>query len=286
MSERKGKQNATTPSTKHDAYRVIGDSMNYIGIACNLLLTSAAMTKWPNAALYDEWFNQNGYCVNFDPQRRIDTSITASLVLIISAVGTYFFKEAKKSTMNPVLRKRVESSIFANFAHGFGHLFLYYLGGPPPPVNFSLTMEGLGWALTLFAFWFGTLNTLMSSASSKIAIILAVTAIGLQEFLGVPPELSFTYSQTFILLSIAVDQLIQPLERKGFTYMVMAFSYVPLLVLFVLEGTTCSNFLAHIGGHALYDSYLSLMPFALYYIVRHHEKTIESTSKDPKVKMV
>ena len=100
-----------------------------------------------------------------------------------------------------------------------------------------------------------------------------------QYSLNVPANLSFTYSQSVILVAGALDQLLLlPFEEKlvdgGWTYCVHATSYVPLLVLYAIEMTTCSTTFLSVGGdHSWYDGYLALLPFVLYHMLpRYFDK--------------
>jgi len=83
--------------------------------------------------------------------------------------------------------------------------------------------------------------------------------------LDVPPNLAFTYSQAVILSAGSFDQLIRRDEyaKSGYLY----FAYA-LYILYAMEMFICQNsILANLGGHFVYDLYLSIAPFVLYYVI-------------------
>ena len=131
----------------------------------------------------------------------------------------------------------------------------------------------------LYFFWMGALKASMTSlASSKgnsrivsLLTVLSILIIAAQYCLNVPANMSFTYSQSVIFAAGALDQLfLLPKEEKfvdgGWTYFVHAASYLPLYLFYAIEMTSCSTTLASFGGdHSLYDGYIALLPFMLYY---------------------
>jgi hypothetical protein len=266
----------STKAKAQDTYRSFGDAMNYAGIITNILVTSAAMTGTP-AGAYDAWWLGHGFCVNQNSDRAIDTEVLCFVVLAGSSVLLYVFNE---QTTNPQLQAKMSAGIFANFAHGFGHLFLFLLGSAPPPMEFAMTPAAIGNIVMLFCFWVGVLKAVVISLNNNHAAIAATVVLATQHILNVPPGLAFTYSQSVILLAGAFDQLRIPKKEKGFTYLAVATSYVPLFVLYVIEMTHCTDVLASFGGHAVYDTYLAIMPFLLFYSVRYHE---QGSLKKPKI---
>lgn len=153
--------------------------------------------------------------------------------------------------------------------HGFGHLFLLALGGPPPAIELSFNAAAIGYLVVLLCFWIGVLNVYVTSLPMTGVISMAFAILTAQYILDVPGELSFTFTQSVILTVGAIDQLL--LREKGFTYFIVAASQLPLFVFFFFEMTQCSSVLALMGGHTLYDTYLAILPFCQYYIVTSYE---------------
>jgi hypothetical protein len=164
----------------------------------------------------------------------------------------------------------MNGSIFANAAHGGGHLFLFLLGGPPPALELEPTPAAIGNLIMLVCFWYGVLKNIVVSFSSRAALIASVVVLTIQYLLDVPGKLSFTFSQSVILFAGALDQLL--LKEKGFTYLASATTYFPILFLCAVEMTNCQNLLApYFGGHGVYDFYLAVLPFLHYGVVRAYD---------------
>jgi hypothetical protein len=169
------------------------------------------------------------------------------------------------------LETRLLSSIVANASHGFGHLFLLALGGPPPAMELSWKLEAMAYWLVLLCFWTGVLKNLLPNAlpTYKRAVILSVAVLFVQYILSVPPELAFTYSQSVILFGGSLDQLATS-HKKNFTYLAISASMLPLFVFYAMEMTACQRWA--VPGHALYDYYLAAQPFLLHaVVVQWHE---------------
>ena len=295
-------------------YRTLGDVVNYAFLVLNVVITSIAMLGLPDASAYDSWWTENGFCVNQAPPdpatgRRLhlhlDTEILCCLVLVTSAIVTHLFLQKSKSTKTSPLNSssssnqqllllRMQGGVLANAAHGLGHLFVYYSPGPPPAISLHWKDDPMALAniIMLLCFWVGVLRAVVLSISHYgTAVMLAVAILTAQYLLNVPPNLSFTFSQSVIFLAGSIDQLIlvrqrqqrqqQPTRKpqqqssKGeddnFCYALIALSFLPNMFLYALEMTYCTKILAPIGGHAIYDTYLSVQPFLLYFAVQLHE---------------
>ena len=159
------------------------------------------------------------------------------------------------------------ASIFGNFAHGFGHMFI----GTPPALELSLEPAALANILMLMMFWVGTLRAWLDLPTNNAAAA-SVAVLGIQWMRGVPPELSFTYSQSILLLATSLNQL----RRKNnylsggdsFLFFVFALYQLPLFQLYYLKMFSCSDsFLSKLGGHAVEDAYLAIAPVGIYYAV-------------------
>lgn len=248
--------------------RFIGDTINYVAILFIAVATASAMLDTPK--IFDPLWKKVGFCVSDDPNRSIDTEILCALFLTTSGISLYFFAQSRPKGGDELAQMRLQSGAFSNVAHGVGHLFVYYAGGPPPAVEFKWDPMAIANIVMLFFFFAATLRTLMQVAGKHVPILLAIATIVCQAILKVPPELSFTYSQSVILLSGIVDQLLLDNKRKGFSYVLIALQYVPTLVLYGFESLQCQK-LASFGGHAIYDFYLSVVPFALYYAVASYD---------------
>lgn len=256
--------------------RRLGDAINSVAIVVIAVATASAMLDTPD--MFDPLWKRVGFCVSVDPARAFDTEILCCLFLTTSGILLYFFAQSRPDGADELVRMRLNAGAFANVAHGMGHLFVYYSGGPPPPVEFKLDPLAIGNIVMLLCFFIGTLRTLMQVARPQVPVILSVVTIVGQAILRVPPELAFTYSQSIILIAGIVDQMLLDKTRKGFSYFLIALQYAPLLLLFGLEGLQCRQ-LAPFGGHAIYDFYLSVAPFALYYAVNSYATTTKAKQK-------
>lgn len=251
-------------------YAVVGDLLNCITIVVNLVLTSTAMIGLPkNPTLFDDWWTGSGFCISQQPERVFDTEIICSLCLILSAFGSHLFIASKQRVLKEdrQLLHKLKGGVFANLGHGVGHLFLYMLGIAPPKMHLGWSLDGIGNALVTLCFFVGVFRAILVSLSLSSITILACLVILFQVLLDVPGGLAFTYSQSVILVAGAVDQMLLP--KKGRTYAVVAGSFVPLLALYMLEMTQCRQLLSWFGGHAVYDVYLSVLPFLLFYGIQH-----------------
>jgi len=273
-------------SKSYRSYRHIGDVLNYSSIALNLGMTAMAMLGLPSRSAYDSWWTANGFCVNEADSRSFDTEVLCCLVLVTSAVTTQLFlnqllkNKSNQSSLDPQLQSKLEGSVLANAAHGIGHLFVYFSPGPPPPILLEKDPLAVANIVMLICFWVGVLRAVvLSIPNNSAAFFLAVIILTAQYLLKVPPNFSFTYSQSIILLAGSADQLFLPRERRGsFVYALIAATYLPTLFLYGLEMTQCSGILAPIGGHGVYDTYLACLPFFLYFAVKQHEGYKRKTS--------
>ena len=179
-----------------------GQIAHYVALLLNVVLTSVAMIGLPNRSAYDSWWTSDGFCVI--EGNEVPTEILCFFSLTASAVSMYFFSghhDTHLKESSPLLLQRMKASTFGNFAHGFGHMFLWFMG-KSPPLELSLQPAALANILMLMMFWVGTLRKTTNNAAAA-----AVAVLGIQWMLGVPPELAFTYSQSIILLATSLDQL-------------------------------------------------------------------------------
>lgn len=233
------------------------------------------MLGWPNLSAYDPWWTSSGFCVVDDA--KVPTELLCYFSLTSSAIGAFFLSKhnyKQLNEINPLLGERIQSSVFANAAHGFGHIFLWLLDEPAPPLQLSFNLADIANVLMLMAFWVGTLRSVVGLPTINHATTAAIAVLVSQYLLRVPPELNFTYSQSVILLGGCLDQL----RRRGdylkdgyagsFLFLATSLHNLPLLVMYSLEMFSCSkSFLSGLGGHAVYDLYVSLFPFGLYFAV-------------------
>ena len=244
-----------------------GDALNVLGVVFNSIATTAVM-KAPET--YDTWWLKTGFCVNYHADRLWDTELLCAAVLCLSALITFLFYNLNKTNMTLLQQSRAQGVAFSNLSHGLGHVFVYALGGPPPAVDFSFTLEGLGYCVVLFFFFSGALKAVVVWISLKQASMMAVAIIFVQYLLDVRPELAFTYSQSMILLSSSIGLLLLPKSQKqDLTYVVISGTLLPLFPLFAKEIKRCQTFLAEYGRHLWYDLYLSSFPLlSLMYLVQ------------------
>jgi len=253
-----------------------GEIAHYVALVLNITMTSAAMIGWPSKSAYDSWWTPHGFCVVED-NATIPTEFLCFFSLTSSAVIAFVLSKRKKRLKdeNPLLMERIQSSVFANAAHGFGHAFLWFMGFAAPPLEISLQPAAVANIIMLVSFWVGTLRNVVG-LPIKHAATMSIFVLTVQYHLRVPPELAFTYSQSIILLGGSLDQLRRKddySKNNGFLFFTTSLYTLPLLVLYYLEMFWCSSsFLSKFGGHAIYDLYLSLVPFALYYAVIENKK--------------
>ena len=163
--------------------------------------------------------------------------------------------------------------------------------------------------LVLTMFWVGVLRNVVGLPTNHAAAMTFVVLVA-QYMLSVPSELAFTYSQSskiylsvhlisslhilhlhiqtyiflfsihreVILLMGSLGQLRRKddyLKTKGghgaHLFFVYSLQLLPLFFLFPLEMFLCKSHLSGLGGHAIYDLYLSLAPFMIYYAVTAKE---------------
>jgi len=245
-----------------------GQAANYLALILNAVMTSAAMLGLPSSSDYDPGWTSKGFCIIQDDT--IPTELLSSIPLVVSAVAVHFFAQSKKEEWkhNPLLGERIKSGTYANAAHGFGHLFLWSMGDATPPLELSLEPAAIAYILTMIMFWVGNLRRILS-VPADLASKMAFAVLTVQYCLDVPPELTFTYSQSVILLAQSLNLLKQKTaySEEGFLYFATSVIFLPLFVFFYFETKCTQSFLSGLGGHAVYDLYLSLQPFMLYYAV-------------------
>ena len=80
---------------------------------------------------------------------------------------------------NPLLLERLRAAVFANASHGFGHVFLWFMGSAGSEVELSLRPEAVANLLVLLAFWVGTLR-LVVAASTRNAAYISILVLAAQ----------------------------------------------------------------------------------------------------------
>jgi len=245
-----------------------GEAANYVALALNAGMTSAAMLGLPDPSAYDPGWTSKGFCIIQDDA--IPTEVLSSLPLVASAIALHSFAKSKKEELSraPLLGERMTSGAFANAAHGLGHLLLWAMGDAMPPLELSLEPAAIAYLLNMIVFWVGTLR-LVVGVPATLASCMAFAVLAAQYLLGVRPELAFTYSQSVILLAQSLNLLRRKAAYSGeeFLYFAASAGFLPLFAFFHFETKCGQSFLAELGGHAVYDLYLSLQPFMLYYAV-------------------
>ena len=257
----------TTSSTSNTS-AFLGDTFACVGLLLNVGLTGIILLS-PEATT-DDWWRRVGFCVDYREERIVDTEVLCAIVLCASAIVAslwYYPQYSVTKTTKPksqLLHDRIVGGIFSNLSHGLGHLFVYALDGPPPPVDISWSVSGLGYCVVLLFFFMGAFCATVPSIPYPIAAILAVVVIFVQYLINVPPELAFTYSQSAILLASSIGLLLSSKEIKGDEashYPWVCASLLPLFGFFALESTQCQSIMVeYFGGHVLYDLYLAALP--------------------------
>lgn len=260
-----------------------GEIVLYLSLAINVTLTTIAMLGLPSRSAFDTWWTTFGFCVVDDANFFLPTGILCYLSLTASAIVAYFLSSTKRfgddddkekrslKEINPMLGEFMSSVTFGHAAHGFGHIFIWFMGDVTPPIELSLDPAALANIAMLMLFWVGTLRNVVG-LSINHATSMSVAVLIAQYLLRVPPELSFAYSQSVILFSSSLNQLRRRKDyldgNNGFLFLAYSLYQLPLYVLFYTEMFSCStSFLSKVGGHAVYDLYLALAPFVLCYAV-------------------
>ncbi|KAL7553686.1 hypothetical protein ACHAWF_017954 [Thalassiosira exigua] len=269
-------KNMTLKSFADKELITAGVSTHCLVIFINITLTTMAMLGWPSRSSYDPWWTSSGFCVVDDAHRLLGlpTELLCYLSLTTSALASFGLSKRRSEKMqsNPMLAEFLQTGVFANAAHGFGHAFLWFMGEAAPPLKMTLKMADVANILMLMGFWVGTLRNVVGLTTNH-ATFMAIAVLGVQYILNVPPELACTYSQSVILLGGSLNQLKRRDDflksGNGLLFLATSLYYLPIFALFSLEMFTCSTnvLLSKLGGHVVYDLYLSLVPFILYYVV-------------------
>jgi len=252
-----------------------GEMAHYVALALNITLTSAAMLGWPSKSAYDSSWTPHGFCVIKDDDI-IPTELLCNFSLVSSAIVAFFLsRNNKRLDDNPLLLERIQSSVFANAAHGFGHAFLWFMGAVPP-LEISLQPAAVANLIMMILFWVGTLQSVVGLSINQAAK-MSIAVLAVQYQMDVPPELAFTYSQSIVLLGGSLGQLRKKADYSkgnGFLFFAYSLYFLPLFAIYYMEMFWCSrSFLSKLGGHTFYDCYLSVVPFVLYYAVVEKEKS-------------
>lgn len=266
-------------------YIFAGEIAHYLSLALNITLTATAMLGLPSKSTYDSWWTSHGFCV-IEENATIPTELLCGFLLTSSAalIAVFLSKSngnGRKSLLdddsNPLLTERLRSSVFALAAHGLGHAFGWFVGMSAPPIELSLEPAAVANILMLTMFWVGVLRNVVGLPTNHAAAMTFVVLVA-QYMLSVPSELAFTYSQSIILLMGSLEQLRRKddyLKTKGGhgarLFFVYSLQLLPLFFLFPLEMFLCKSHLSGLGGHAIYDLYLSIAPFMIYYAVTAKE---------------
>jgi hypothetical protein len=146
------------------SFAIAGDVLNCTSLVLNVIMTSVAMLQLPSPSFFDPWWQSHGFI--------------CFLFLTTSAATAWFLLQSPGRLPsvqgNPQLAAKMNGSIFANAAHGGGHLFLFLLGGPPPALELEPTPAAIGNLIMLVCFWYGVLNNIVVSFSSRAALIASV----------------------------------------------------------------------------------------------------------------
>ena len=253
-------------------YKAAGDIINGF-VVLNTLAFAASVAFSDN---FDPTWKEEGFCVSNKETPMwnshalsfyVDTVTSAILAVV------YFLY---KSTVSKQVSEIIKMNIFGIFMHGLAHYGIAMKTGnaaeqveyqqkgwieafEEDPVEFSTRLLGL------FGFWFALLRATMPNANFKSTFTVATISCVVNT--KVAPQFGFTFVQTVLMLSAALNQLKLPDKEKGYTYFCFSL-IVALPVGFVgwLESLTCSNFLIKYGGHMLYDGGICLSTLIFTFI--------------------
>ena len=226
----------------------------------------------------------------------IETSVLCCLFLCGSATAVlvrwYYATKGTKSAasstqsssslLNEQLQQRLPKLAEANISHGLGHYFIHQIGGSIPHVRpWSLRPADIGYTLVLVGFFPLTLRSVMPRLPMSVAVVVGLAIVIFQGAIDIEPYLQFSFAQGVILLVQSVDLLTMPMKDKvanPLTYLATALYYIPVFPMLWLETTHCTDWVAAVGGHAIYDFYLSAASLAMAFVMPHFEPASSAAS--------
>lgn len=277
------------PPSKQDK-AALGDMANYLSMALNVVVTLSVLLDFPSHDTFDEQWRQDGQCYadHIELARGItmDTSTLCCLLLCGSAaVAMALWYQQKDTILNAYLVRRLPKTAQSYVSHGLGHYFVHLIGGSIPHVRpFSLAPADVGYTLVLLVFLPATLRATMPRLPLVTAFLIGLTMIAFQAAIDIAPHMQFSFTQAVILLFQSLDMLTSTSrtekQQNPVTYLAFSAYAIPLYPLLWLEVTQCSAWLADMGGHVLYDLYLSLfVVFMAYYLPQIEPSVPQKSSK-------
>lgn len=272
----------TTKSRDQDRYAQIGNA-TYVASLVNTIAYCAAVVFFKDSTIFDKTWSIDGFCI---ANKEVpfwsshDLCLYADVVLagLFSVVYYFLHKEKGMEAANDL----VFYNIFGVIAHGFGH---GGLGAALRDTEVSANMEDdISYFSTVHTkeSWVAVVQELFFSkfviflffwvfllkAAMRQTPLNGIFGLSILSYLGslfTAPSFGFTYTQTILLIAFCVNQLLRPVEDKGFAYYIYGlFVSLPLGVVGWLESTMCSSTVIHMGGHLIYDAYIPLSMLAFY----------------------
>ena len=258
----------------------------------NTLVFCASVVFFKDSPHFDPVWANEGFCVSNPTMRHWNShhlSLYADVILAALFGVLYFFLHGSDGMI--AANEFVFFNIFGIIFHGLGHAGLadtlldnknQNLRDDTSIMSTILTNESLSAVLKelffsknvgLLLFWLGLLKATMPKTPFKGIVSLSILSyIGA---LSVVPSFGFTYTQTVLLVTFSLNQILRPKEEKGFAY----FAYgtivsFPLGMVGWLESTQCQSFVIHYGGHLLYDAFIPLSS-AIFYLICYSNRDVE-----------
>eukprot|EP00568_Trieres_chinensis_P017967 CAMPEP_0183324566 /NCGR_PEP_ID=MMETSP0160_2-20130417/77368_1 /TAXON_ID=2839 ORGANISM="Odontella Sinensis, Strain Grunow 1884" /NCGR_SAMPLE_ID=MMETSP0160_2 /ASSEMBLY_ACC=CAM_ASM_000250 /LENGTH=209 /DNA_ID=CAMNT_0025492167 /DNA_START=65 /DNA_END=690 /DNA_ORIENTATION=+ len=195
-----------------DRLSATGDSVHYLSIALNVLITAAILLELPSKETFDDSWRSKGQCFS---ETGLDTSLTCAALLTTSSIALLSLHESRgKRWKNRLLAERSRAMAISNLTHGLGHGFIYLVGGAIPPTELVWRADAVAYLLVLVAFWPTVLMATMRQVTPRQAICVGLVVVAVQVAVDVPTHLQFSYTQAIILLLTSVDQLALSIEEK------------------------------------------------------------------------
>ena len=295
----------TATTTATSSYVKRGDFRYTVSLVISLVFALAVVlvASRPNQWLFDKEWAEVGFCVaNADTPfwTSHDTSLYSDAVVTAALLAFYFLHSNQgqtKSTsdndefhMQGLYTGQTVKLAIAHLAHGIGHGSLAYF--QRQAMSMAAGQDGMGntsrtpgvedmdmlqlaraVALLSMTFWVPMLKAACTRVSCPVLVFSAVLVAAGQVM--TPPEFGFTYVQTILLVSNALNELTRPVKEKQSReyslYPIMV--NVPVAIMGWVESMGCGAFYKDIGGHVWYDTTIGLTMAAFMVNTYFHERS-------------
>jgi len=277
-----------TPIMQH--WNKIGD-FAHLAIIINAVAFASAVVFWTgdrnsqahhSSKIFDSDWESEGFCVS---NKHVHYWNSHDLCLYFDIIGSiavgslyYFLKDVEG--MGPA-NALVWNNIAGILMHGIGHGFVAKGIRQDEDHNQEPDSSNVGSITFNMIFWFVMLRACLTNGSTKINVPLTIP-ITLVHTMYLPLQFRFTYVQTILFLTFSLNEMLKPVHEKNMEYALFPLIVgLPLLLVGWIESTQCSNFVMSMGGHLIYDAYISVSVICFHLVCWG----INRSSK-PKIKKV